>query len=110
MVGFEKRILPEIETILYRLAQEALTNVLRHSHAKAFRLSIIKSYPDIIFVAEDDGVGFDHGRLEKNRQALGLLGMRERAAMLGGSFSIRTALGKGTRIHIRIPVSRGPHD
>jgi two-component system sensor histidine kinase DegS len=100
MVGFEKRLDPEIETVLYRLAQEALTNTIKHARANQFKLSIIKSYPHIIFLVEDDGRGFDSAESEGKKQALGLLGMRERASMLGGSFSIRTSRGKGTRIDL----------
>jgi len=110
MVGFEERIDPEIESVLYRLSQEVLTNTLKHANAEQFRLSIIKSYPDIIFLAEDDGVGFDSGKFEENKQAMGLLSMRERAAMLGGNFNIRTSCGKGTRIRIEIPIRKAPYD
>lgn len=104
MVGFEDRMEPQIETVLYRISQEAVNNTLKHSSAKNFRLFIIKSYPNIIFLAEDDGVGFDPEYLEQHRQALGLLGMRERASMVGGKFTLRTAIGKGTRIRIEIPI------
>lgn len=109
MVGFEERVGPEVETVLYRLSQEALTNTLKHARAQRFRLSIVKGYPKIIFLAEDDGIGFAYREFERPNNALGLLSMRERAAMLGGSFSIRTAPGKGTRIRIEIPVGEAPH-
>lgn len=106
MVGFGGRLDPEIETILYRLSQEALTNTLRHADAKHFKLSLIKGYPYIIFLAEDDGVGFDFGEFQQNHDhALGLLSMRERAGMLGGKFSLHSSPGKGTRIRIEIPVT-----
>ncbi|NIQ40061.1 MAG: PAS domain S-box protein [Proteobacteria bacterium] len=104
MVGFEERLDLETETVLYRLAQEALTNTIKHARANHFKLSIIKSYPRIIFLVEDDGRGFDSLEYEGKKQALGLLGMRERASMLGGSFSIRTSRGKGTGIRIEIPI------
>ncbi|MGA2402278.1 MAG: PAS domain S-box protein [Syntrophobacteraceae bacterium] len=104
MVGFEERMGPQIETILYRISQEVVNNTVKHSQAKHFRLSIIKSYPNIIFLAEDDGVGFDPDQFEGHRQALGLLGMRERASLAGGKFSLRTGKGKGTRIRIEIPI------
>lgn len=104
MVGFEERLHPEIETVLYRISQEALNNTLKHSGAKRFKLSIIKSYPNIIFLAEDDGAGFDPNHFEKDQRGLGLLGMRERASTVGGIFSLRTAKGKGTRIRIEIPI------
>lgn len=104
MVGFEERLIPEIEGVLYRLAQEALTNTLKHSGASRFRLSMIKGYPAIIFIAEDNGCGFDPDHFDSNRPALGLLSMRERVAMLGGRFSLRSTIGKGTRIRIEIPI------
>ncbi len=110
MVGFEDRVDPEIESILYRISQEALTNTLKHAEAKHFKLSIIKSYPQIIFLAEDDGTGFDSGDINGHEQALGLLSMRERAAMLGGKFRLRTSKGKGTRIRIEIPSKESSHD
>lgn len=109
MVGFEERVDPEVETVLYRLSQEALTNTLKHARAHRFRLSVVRGYPKIIFLAEDDGIGFAYREFDQPKNALGLLSMRERAAMLGGSFSIRTAPGKGTRIRIEIPVGEAPH-
>ena len=110
MVGFKKRLNPEIETVLYRLSQEALTNTLKHSGAKHFKLSIIKSYPHIIFAAEDDGVGFETSEFIKHKDTLGLLSMRERASMLGGSFSLRASKGKGTHIRIKIPLNESRHE
>ena len=110
MVGFEDRVNPTIETVLYRLSQEALTNVLKHSRAKHFRLSVVKGYPQIIFLAEDDGIGFVSGEFDQPKHGLGLLSMKERAAMLGGHFSLRSSPGEGTRIRIEIPITEGPHD
>ena len=110
MVGFEDRVDPEIESVLYRISQEALTNTLKHAGARQFKLSIIKSFPRIIFVAEDDGIGFEPGEFSGQQQALGLLSMRERAAMLGGDFTLRTSKGHGTRIRIEIPVKESSHD
>lgn len=104
MFGFEERLTPEIEGVLYRLAQEALTNTLKHSHANRFKLSMIRGYPTIIFIAEDDGCGFDPDNFDASRPALGLLSMRERVSMLGGRFSLRSTIGKGTRIRIEIPI------
>ena len=107
MVGFDHRLDPETETVLYRFSQEALTNTLKHAEAKQFRLSIIKSYPKIIFLAEDDGEGFDGQVAGSEQQSLGLLGMRERAHLLSGSFHLRSRPGKGTRIRIEIPLAEG---
>lgn len=106
MVGFNGRLQPELETALYRISQEAITNATKHSRAKHFKLSIIKSFPHIIFLAEDDGVGFKVAELGRHRAALGLLGMRERVSMLGGSFSVRSFHGQGTRIRIKIPFQK----
>ncbi|MGO9394237.1 MAG: PAS domain S-box protein, partial [Desulfobaccales bacterium] len=110
MVGFERRIDPETETVLYRIAKEVVTNTLKYSEAEHFKLSIVKSYPYIIFLAEDDGIGFDTDKLDNYRDALGLLGMRERVALMGGNFSIRSSSDKGTRIRIEIPVKELPDE
>ncbi len=109
MVGFEDRIDPDLETLLYRLSQEALTNTLKHADARNFHLSIIRSYPNIIFLAEDDGIGFDPAKIDRHKHALGLLSMRERAAIADGKFSLRTAPGAGTRIRIEISIREYPH-
>jgi PAS domain S-box-containing protein len=104
IIGFDRRVGPDLETVLYRFSQEALTNTLKHSGAENFNLSIIKSYPKIIFLAEDDGNGFNTGIAGKDRRSLGLLGMRERASMLNGTFLLRSSPGEGTRIRIEIPL------
>ncbi len=105
MVGFDHRMVPDMETVFYRFSQEALTNTLKHSGAEAFGLSIIKSYPKIIFQAEDDGIGFDTQIVGKDKRSLGIIGMRERASLLGGTFQLRSFQGQGTRIRIEIPFS-----
>ena len=104
MVGFEERMDPELETVIYRITQEAVNNALKHSRARHFKLRLIKSFPNIVFIAEDDGIGFNPACLENSEAALGLLGMRERAYMLGGKFHLEAAEGKGTRIRVEIPV------
>jgi PAS domain S-box-containing protein len=109
MIGFEERIDPNIEIAFYRLTQEVLTNTIRHAQATKFKLSLIKSFPHLIFVAEDNGQGFDPNTLDRHREALGLLSMRERAAMLNGSFSLQTSEGQGTRIRIEIPIREYTH-
>ncbi len=106
MIGFSGRINPDIETVLYRFSQEALSNALKYAHAKSFKLSIIRGYPSIIFIADDDGIGFDANGDHQARPALGLLSMRERARMQGGTFVLKTAPGQGTRIRIEIPIHK----
>jgi signal transduction histidine kinase len=105
MVGFNHRLDPDMETVFYRFSQETLNNALKHSGAEVFQLSIIRSYPRIIFLAEDDGIGFDTQVVGKDKRSLGLLGMRERALLLGGTFQLRSIPGTGTRIRIEIPFS-----
>jgi PAS domain S-box-containing protein len=105
MVGFDKRMDRDLETALYRFSQEALTNTLKHSGAESFTCKIIKSYPKLIFIAEDDGVGFAESSENTNKRSLGLIGMRERALFCGGTFQIKGRPGKGVRIRIEIPLS-----
>ncbi len=104
IIGFDRRINADMETVLYRFSQEALTNTLKHSGAESFTLAIIKSFPRIIFLAEDDGTGFDAEIIGKDKRSLGLLGMRERASLLNGTFALRSSPGGGTRIRIEIPL------
>jgi len=102
MVGFDGRLEKDLETSLYRFSQEAMTNTLKHSGAEQFKLKIIQSIPKLIFIAEDDGVGFDEKNLCEDKRSLGLLGMRERVQLLGGTFLVRGRPGLGTRIRIEI--------
>ena len=105
MVGFDRRLDVDMETVFYRFSQEALTNALKHSGSDNFRLSIIKSYPKIIFRAADNGVGFDTQIIGADKRNLGLLGMRERTSLLGGTFRLRSKPGEGTQIRIEIPFA-----
>ena len=102
--------LPEgVETALYRIAQEALTNVARHS--AAVRVSVVLHKGDDVcrMAIEDDGRGFDSASarvLEARAAGLGLLGMRERARLLGGRVDIESVAGVGTSVFVRIPTAR----
>jgi PAS domain S-box-containing protein len=106
MIGFKERMSLDLETALYRISQEALTNTLKHSGAETFKCRIIKSYPKLIFTAEDDGIGFDGMLEDKDKRSLGLIGMRERTHLFGGAFHFRGNPGKGVRIRIEIPLAR----
>ena len=91
---------------LYRIIQEGLTNVWRHTQAMNVNIRLVASFPKIILRLEDDGQGFDVMEQEASRHGdkhLGLLGMRERVALLGGKIKIESQLTKGTKISIEIP-------
>jgi signal transduction histidine kinase len=107
-IGLEERRLPSaIETALYRLVQEALTNVLKHAQAASVSLIIERRVDAVQMIVEDDGLGFDVEAMWRNahtEQRLGLIGMAERAAQLGGTLTIESAPGSGTTVFVRIPL------
>jgi len=96
-------------TMLYRVAQEALTNVGRHAQATRVDVSIEKLSNSICLKIRDDGKSFevDHVLHSKRNKRLGLLGMRERVEMVGGSLAVESARGKGTTIRAQIPFTNG---
>ncbi|GAB4560942.1 MAG: hypothetical protein Kow0047_07900 [Anaerolineae bacterium] len=98
------KLSPETEVVLFRLVQEAVTNIARHAEASAARVEVHKSDANLIIVVEDNGVGFDPQHLLGIEQSFGLRGMAERAALLGGAFQIDSAPGKGTRIRVEVPI------
>jgi signal transduction histidine kinase len=102
----DARLAPEIETTIYRLVQEALTNVVKHARAGACRVSL-ERLPDTVRVSvEDDGSGFPPAGAEEagGTRGLGLIGIRERVARFGGTMQIETAPGKGTRLTVELPA------
>ena len=96
-------------TMLYRVAQEALTNVARHAQAGRVDVNIEKLPGGICMKIRDDGKSFqvDHMLNARKNKRLGLLGMRERVEMVGGSFNVESAPGKGTTIQARVPFANG---
>jgi len=98
------RLAPEIETNLYRISQEALNNVWKHARAKSANLILDKRGSLIILIVEDDGTGFDVEDKAKRSEGLGLIGMRERAMLVGGKIQIESTLEKGTTVFVRIPL------
>lgn len=98
----DERLSSEAETTLYRIAQEALTNVAKHSRAVNVEV-ILERRPDhVLLIVEDDGVGFDYGEASVAGRGFGLQGMQERAALGGASLEIESAAGKGTTILVRM--------
>jgi signal transduction histidine kinase len=102
------RLQREVESQLYRIAQEALNNVSKHSGASHVAVLLERRGDDVTLVIEDDGRGFDVERETQARQqhgGMGLLGMRERAALIGGRVQVETAPGKGTTVFVRVPIT-----
>ena len=103
VIQLDERLPGELETAIYRIVQEALTNVARHANAKSVSISVEKRGDTVRAIVEDDGVGFDAGANHSERH-LGLLGMRERAELLDGTLTIESAPERGTSIFIEIPI------
>jgi len=103
---FARRLPPEQETVLFRVAQEALTNVVRHAHASQVSIDLSQEKDCARLVVTDNGVGFDVNTPPKyeSGSGLGLVGMRERVALVGGRCSVESEPGCGTRITIELPV------
>ncbi len=108
-IGLEKRLPDDVEVALYRIVQEALTNVIRHAQANRVDILLEKRAEHIVAVVEDNGIGFEADQEVKPRH-LGLVGMQERAEMLGGKLTIESRRGKGTTILIEIPEIKNNGD
>lgn len=91
------------EEAIYRIAQEALENIIRHAEAKTIQLKLQYENQNLILEISDDGSGFDQ-KLIKNNERMGIKGMRERAAEAGGSFFMETKLNQGTTIQVKFGV------
>lgn len=103
------RLPSPIETTLYRIIQEALTNVMKHARAQRVSILLEVRTAHASAIVEDDGVGFDLavlGRRETHHR-LGLPGMRERASLVGGTVKIESRTGRGTTVFVRIPLAPG---
>ena len=103
-----ERLPMAVESAIYRVVQEALTNVARHSGARHAGVVVERRDGSIVAIIEDSGRGFDPAELLTNpngRGRLGLLGVRERASLLGGSMDIETSPGGGTTLFVRIPIA-----
>ncbi len=104
------RLKPQTETALYRIAQEAVTNVVRHAHANSVSVLLDKRGDRVVLVVEDDGEGFDIERVYRRgapAYKLGLLGMEERAALVGGSLTIESYPGSRTAVFVEVPLEAG---
>jgi len=102
-----RRLSLRIETALYRVCQEALTNVVRHAQARQVSVLLTGSTRQVCLILEDDGRGFDVEAALRNpnvRERLGLMGMQERASLVGGSLGIESSLDRGTTVIMRVPL------
>ena len=101
-----KRVATELETACFRIVQESLTNVARHSRASMVRIELARMDSDLLLSIQDDGIGFDVAESRQRAMSggsLGLLGMEERIRFLGGEFEIESVRGQGTVTRIRLP-------
>ena len=104
--GIDQNRLPgELETVLYRVTQEALNNVAKHAAASNVGVVLHRNINYVSLIIEDKGLGFDYDQhLITGENGLGLIGMRERVELTGGTLEIESRVGDGTTIAVRIPV------
>ncbi len=103
----DERFAPLIETNLYRIAQEALNNCAKHSKCSRAEILLERRDHHAVMIVEDDGVGFNPDDVNSQDGHWGLLGMRERAALLRGTVEVESSPNKGTTIYVRVPLARG---
>ena len=96
------RLAPAVEMAIYRIVQEGLSNVVKHSQAERASVALSQRKDQLVIKIEDRGVGFDPANIETKRY--GLVGIRDRARLLGGKAKIRTGVGIGTRVRVKLPL------
>jgi len=102
-----ERLAPEIETACFRIVQEALTNIIRHAHAARVAIELLQEGGSLLLCVRDDGVGFDIAAMHERALAggsIGVLGMQERAVLIGGELEIVSNATKGSAIRVRCPM------
>lgn len=107
LVGEANRLPPETETVIFRIVQEALTNVARHAQAQSATVCLENQPDAVVVTVRDDGQGFDTdalGHRGQVRSGWGLLGIQERARLLGGRCEIESTPGQGTTVRVSIPL------
>jgi PAS domain S-box-containing protein len=103
--GDNMRLPPDVESTIYRVIQEALTNIAKHARATSVSVIIERDISHLTALIEDDGRGFNPKKLAHS-SGLGLLGMAERLSLVGGSLQIESSAGQGTTVRARIPSDR----
>lgn len=101
----EKRLLSAVDTNLYRIMQEALNNIQKHAKASEVELSLKRLNGTLILMIKDNGKGVDLKRAKRARRGFGVVGMKERAALIGADFDIESSPGNGTTIYVKVPIS-----
>jgi PAS domain S-box-containing protein len=104
----DDRLSSEAETALYRIAQEALTNVAKHARAQNVGVILERRTDQVLLIVEDDGVGFEPGVAERPAQGFGLVGMQERAGLVGATLEIESSAGRGTTVFVRMNATTQP--
>jgi signal transduction histidine kinase len=99
------RLPPELETVIFRITQEALTNIARHAGSKTADVTVTTDDRHLILEISDRGRGFELGPVLARRDAIGLAGIRERVNLAGGEFEIFSQPGQGTRVHAAFPLA-----
>ena len=101
------RLLPAAETAVFRIVQEALTNVARHAHARGVSVLLERRGANLVTVVEDDGCGFETDLVASGplHERLGIAGMSERAALVGGHLTLESQPGEGTTIFVTVPLT-----
>ncbi|HSL06096.1 MAG TPA: ATP-binding protein, partial [Nitrospiraceae bacterium] len=97
----------EIASCLYRVAQESLNNVARHAAASRVDVELTGAQSELIVTITDNGVGFDSEQSRNGSHGLGLLGMKERVALVQGELLVSSTVGKGTRVQVAVLVPEG---
>ncbi len=99
------RLPSQIEVTLYRIAQEAIANIVHHANASQSSVVVLQRRNEVTLLVEDNGCGFKLEPSQRNSDCcLGLMGMKERAALLGGSCAVESVPGRGTIIRVKIPL------
>jgi signal transduction histidine kinase len=100
------RLSPEAEITFYRIAQEALNNVVKHAQATRVDVVLDAGRDTVLLIVEDDGVGFDAAASESKPTGIGVLGMRERAGLIGATLQVESSPDKGTTVYLRYPLGQ----
>jgi signal transduction histidine kinase len=98
-----ERLPAEVETTLYRIVQEALTNIVKHAHARKVSILVMRRDRAATAVIEDDGQGFDPGAVRED--GLGLVGMRERVSLLEGRLTVESSPDAGATLVVEVPLA-----